>query len=217
MPVSALVLTRSIRTQQKAALRVARSCLLRAAYKVHYRRAGEADWQYAGTVEVGAQLQVLNLPELPTGEYEVEISTLGFAWKPHLSRTHTRFRVAVSGAELALPAVTDLQAVIEGNYIVLSWLWNLQLGTHDPSEFAVWISQTATVDTLAPPVLSVPADGNRRHYARILAFLPFAGVAARYGGPIGPISAVILPQPSDALPSPEGQHAIPFDPTFTPE
>lgn len=211
MPVSALVLSRSIRTQQKAALRVARSCLLPSAYQVHYRRAGEPSWKFAGTVEAGAFLAPLILPELAPGEYEVEISTQGFAWKPHLSRTRTRFRVSASGAEPTLPVVSDLQAVIEGDLVVLTWLWKPELGVQSPSDFAVWVSQAAAIDTQVAPTVLVPADGNRRHYARIPTGAGhFVGVATRNNGQVGPLTVVELPQSPGVLPSPEGQFAKPF-------
>lgn len=167
MPVSALVISRSIRTQQKAALRVVRSCLLPSAYQVHFRRAGEPNWQFAGLVEADVSLSPLNLPELTPGVFEVCVSAQGFVWDRNELASRARFRISATGAELAFPAVSDLQAVIEGDYIVLSWLWKPELGVQSPSDFAVWVSQSAAVDTLAPPTATVPADGQRRYTTRL--------------------------------------------------
>lgn len=211
MPASALLLKRSIRTQQKAALRVARSCLLPSAYQVHYRRAGEPNWNFAGTIETRSPIPALSVPEVTPGEYEVDISIQGFAWNPHYYGTRTRFRIVDSGAEFALPAVSDLQAALEGNSFVLSWLWKPELGTQVPSEFAIWVSLMDTLDTQAVPADLVPADGNRRHYARIpFGAGRFSGVAARHNGQVGPLAIVALPQPSTALPFPEDQYARPI-------
>lgn len=208
MPVSALVLNRSVRTQQKAALRLERSCLLTSAYQVHYRKADEPNWQLAGTIEARAPLLTLSLPELALGEYEVRVSALGFAWNRHELAIRARIRVAASGAELALPAVSDLTAVLQGDSIILSWLWKPQLGTQEPSEFAVWITQTAGVDTFAHPELSVLADGARRQYVRIPAGpARFTGVATRYNGRAGPLEVTKLPQLAGSLLAPEGQFA----------
>lgn len=195
MPVSALVLSRSIFTPQKAALCVLRSCLQPSAYQVLYRRSGEPNWQFAGSVEAGAPLPALNLPELAPGEYEVEISAQGFAWNPHLFRTHMRFRIVESGAELAIPAVSDLQAVLEGGYFILSWLWKPQFGARSPSEFAVWISQAAAIDTLLPPTAAVPADGQRRYTTRLPGTnqQQFIAVAARDATARGHVQEISVP------------------------
>lgn len=206
MPISALVLSRSIRTQKKAALSVARSCLLPSAYQVHLRRSGEPNWQFAGTVETGAPLPTLSLPELSPGEYEVQVSAQGFAWDRHERASRARFLVSASGAEPSLPAVSDLQAVLEDTTVVLSWLWKLQLGTQMPSEFAVWISQTDSIDTQAAPTVLVPADGIRRQYASTSVPGRFAGVAARHSGQAGILTIVALPQSPPALPSPGDQY-----------
>lgn len=217
MPVSALVLNRSIRTQQKTALRVARSCLVPVAYQVHYRRSGEPSWQFAGSVKAGAPLPALNLPELAPGEYEVEISAQGFAWNPHLFRTHMRFRIVESGAELAIPAVSDLQAVLEGGYFILSWLWKPQLGARSPSEFAVWISQAAAIDSLAPPTVTVPADGQRRYTTRLPGTnqQQFIAVAARDVTARGHILEFSVPAVMPNLGQPTDQLVIDKIPTLT--
>lgn len=211
MPASALVLSRSIRTQQKAALRLARSRLLPSAYQVHYRKAGEPTWRFAGTIEAGAPLSPLTLPILAPGEYEVRVSAQGFVWDRNELASRARIRVAATGAEIGLPAVSDLQAVIEGDLVVLTWLWKPQLGVQSPSEFTVWISQAAAIDTQVAPTVLVPADGNRRHYARIPTGAGrFVGVATRNNGQVGPLTVVELPQSPGVLPAPGDQYANPF-------
>jgi hypothetical protein len=146
---------------------------------------------------------------LADGYFLVRTRPSGCFWGAY--QEERSWLIVVQDGELAtpLPLIQTLAYQFRREDTLVWWQWIPTHITFDPTDFAVWTSETEPVDTSGDPTYTIGAGGTGRYSVGIVqgANPLYVAVRARRGSAAGPLGLLSIPTPPPQLPSPSNQLA----------